>query len=227
MNKTVKHIVLASSILLATPQAMGSMLTGGDFANNCSIADWDQFGDAGVSGAPGNCAATLSVDDVIDFETELSQGLSLSSGIDYTLNVDFSVDTTMIDPILDDWFSISLLNQDFEFIELFYTDILSAQSFSESLTIAASDLASYANQDWSLSFYMFDGFEADSNQSTAFITFASLDSVVTDVPAPAGFVLLLLGFAGLFTRKALARSNGRPSQKAAVSWTNLNGGINQ
>ncbi|MGY0564572.1 MAG: PEP-CTERM sorting domain-containing protein [Paraglaciecola chathamensis] len=201
MNRTFKHIAFASTLLIAAPHAMGSLLTGGNFADNCSIADWEQHGNVAISGTPGNCAAMLSVDDVVDFETELTQAVALSSGIDYLLNVDFSIDTTTTDPTLDDVFSISLLNQDFDFIELFSTDILAAQNFSESLTIAATELASYANQDWSLSFFLFDGADFDDNQSSVSIAFSSLDAVATDVPEPSSLALLVLGCAGILGRK--------------------------
>tara|TARA_R110000772_G_scaffold103694_8_gene204895 strand:- start:2016 stop:2699 length:684 start_codon:yes stop_codon:yes gene_type:complete len=206
MKKTIKHIALATSILLTSNQAMATLLTGGDFSNSCNVSDWDQFGNVSVSGTPGNCAATLSVNDTVDFEAELSQGLSLVSGVDYLLNINFSVDTTLIDSTFDDEFSISLFNQDFDYVELFSMPIVSMQSFTESLAIQASELSSYVNQDWSLSFYMFDGFAVDDNQSSVSISFTALEEAVTDVPEPSSLAFLLLGCAGVLGRKKISQA---------------------
>lgn len=215
MNKTVKQIALLGMFLVSAPQAFGSLITNGEFGTSgaCNLVNWDQFGDVNISGSSGNCTAELSVNDFPDFEAELWQELIFDVDTDHELSVSFNVDTTLDDTVFDDFFSISLINADWDILELFSMNIVSTESLSKSLTISSTDLSSYANQDWSLSFYLFDDIDFDDNSSTVSISSVFLKEVVTDVPEPSSLAIFALGFAGLMSRRKLANELVRKSIK--------------
>lgn len=215
MNKTIKQIALLGAFLVSAPQALGAAITNGDFGTSgaCNLADWNQFGDVNTSDTAGHCSAELTVNDLQDFEAELWQEISFDANTDYALSVDFSVETSFLDNVLDDFFSISLINEDFDLIELFSMNILGAEDLSESLAISADDLSSFANQNWSLSFYLYDDFDSDINNSLVSISSVFLKEVVTDVPEPSSLAIFALGFAGLMSRRKLANELVRKSIK--------------
>lgn len=213
MKKVIKSIALLGVLLLNAPQAFSGVITNGDFANSCTLTSWEQFGDVNISGSVGNCTAELSVNDFPDFEAELWQGLAFDVDTDYELLVSFNVDTTLHDTVFDDFFSISLINADWDILELFSLNIASAESLSKSLTISSTDLSSYANQDWSLSFYLFDDIDFDDNSSTVSISSVFLEEVATDVPEPSSLAIFALGLAGLMNRRKLASELVRKSIK--------------
>jgi len=213
MKKVIKSIALLGVLLLNAPQAFSGVITNGDFANSCTLTSWEQFGDVNISGSVGNCTAELSVNDFPDFEAELWQGLAFDVDTDYELLVSFNVDTTLLDTVFDDFFSISLINADWDILELFSLNIAGAESLSKSLTISSTDLSSYANQDWSLSFYLFDDIDFDDNSSTVSISSVFLEEVATDVPEPSSLAIFALGLAGLMNRRKLASELVRKSIK--------------
>ncbi len=213
MNKTIKQIAILGMFLVSAPQALGSLITNGNFGSSgaCNLAAWEQFGDVSTISAPGNCSAELNVNHFSDFEAELWQEVSFDIDTDYNLAVDFNVGTSSFNTVFDDVFSISLLNNDFDLVELFSMNITSDESFSKSLVINADELASYANQEWSLSFYLYDDYIEDENNSFVSINNVYIEEVVTDVPEPSSLALLALGFAGLMSRRKISNELVRKS----------------
>ncbi|WP_416307545.1 PEP-CTERM sorting domain-containing protein [Neptunicella sp. SCSIO 80796] len=194
-----KKIILISAWLLASSNAMAAAITNGDFASSCNLNTWEQFGDVSVSGAPGNCAAELNIDDN-NYEAELWQDVVFDDGFDYLLSVDFTFNTSQAD--IEDSFFISLLNQDFELYDLLLPQDLMVGANSVSLSISASDLVNnYVNQNWSLSFYLYDEIPDDGSTSNVSISSVSLDKVAGQVPEPGSLALFALGLVGFISRR--------------------------
>ncbi len=215
MNNIIKSIALAGAFIVTIPQVQATLITNGDFDDgaSCNLSSWDQYGLVDTSGTTGNCAAELEVNDFQDYEAELWQQLSIEENTDYVLSVNFDVETTFDDTIFDDWFSISLLNSDFDILELFSFNITGIDTFSTSLAINADDLTSFVNQDWLLSFYLYDDISFDDNSSFVAINNLSLTKVPTDVPEPSSLAIFALGFAGLMVRRKQANELVRRSIK--------------
>jgi hypothetical protein len=207
--------IAAIGLLIAATQSQATLITNGDFgtSGSCSLSGWQQFGDVSTDDASGNCSAELNVNDFPDFEAELWQELTFNVNTDYTLSVDFSVETSLFDTVFDDYFSISLINEDFDILELFSLNITDDESFSKLLTISADELTSFSNQNWSLSFYLYDDIAFDNNNSLVSINNVFLEEVATDVPEPSSLAIFALGFAGLMTRRKLANELVRKSIK--------------
>jgi len=202
MNKTIKQIALLVMFLVSAPHALGAPINFGS-ASTCNLDDWSQFGDVSSSGTAGNCTAEINVDDY-DYEAELWQEISFDAGTDYTLAVDFNVGTSFFDTVFDDVFSISLVNEDLDLIELFSMNITGIESISKSLAISSEDFTSFVNQGWSLSFFLYDGFDFDENSSFSSINNIYIEEVTTDVTEPSGIAIMALGFAGLMHRRKIA-----------------------
>ncbi|WP_414830852.1 PEP-CTERM sorting domain-containing protein [Alteromonas sp. H39] len=196
--KFIKSSILAV-LLLSNSVATAGMITNGNFASDCTLNGWEQqgFGDINISGSPGNCAVNLSVNDT-DFDAEIYQSVMFESGFDYQLTVDF--DTSLLSN--SDSFFISLLNDDFDLVDLLMPADISFSMQSNAFTINTDSLRdNYSNQNWSLSFLLYDELYDDFSTSTVAISNVSLSKVVNDVPAPAGMALFALGFIGLLASR--------------------------
>lgn len=207
--------IAAIGLLIAATQSQATLIANGDFGTtgSCSLSGWQQFGDISTSDASGNCSAELNVNDSPDFEAELWQELTFNVNTDYTLSVDFTVETSLLDTVFDDYFSISLINEDFDILELFSINITNTESFSKLLAISADELTSFTNQNWSLSFYLYDDIDFDNNNSLVLMNNVFLKEVATDVPEPSSLAIFSLGLAGLMSRRKLANELVRKSIK--------------
>ena len=116
------------------------------------------------------------------------------------LTVDFDFATSL--PSIDDSFYISLLNQDFELYDLLLAGDFGLGNNLLSLVINTEDLLSnFVNQDWSLSFYLYDEVFDDNSTAAVSIHSVSLEKVVPSVPEPGTFALFALGCLGLAGRR--------------------------
>ncbi|MGL1957727.1 MAG: PEP-CTERM sorting domain-containing protein [Colwellia sp.] len=219
MNKTIKQIALLGMFLVSAPQALGAAITNGNFGASgaCNLASWDVDdldGDISVVDS-GSCSANLSVDDDL-YLSQISQELSFDNDTNYILSVDFNFGATLNDDIFDDFFAIDLINADGDYFELFEWDILGSESITKLITFNTNELTTYADQNWSLSFTLFDEFwddGDDTNSSFVSINNVFLEEVVTDVPEPSSLAIFALGFAGLISRRKIANELVRKSIK--------------
>ncbi len=194
--KFIKSSILAV-LLLSNSVATAGIITNGDFSSSCTLDGWEQYGNTSINGLPGDCAASLSVND-FDFDAELYQSVVFESGFDYLLSVDF--DTSQLSN--NDSFFISLLNEDFDLVDLLMPADVSYAMQSNTFTIStASLLDNFSNQNWRLSFYLFDQIDDDDSTSLVSISNVSLDRVTTEVPAPASMAIFALGFIGLLASR--------------------------
>lgn len=199
--KLIKNIMLIST-LLASSTVFGSIINNGDLAASCNLNGWNTLGDVSVSGAPSNCAVDLNVNDD-DFEADLFQDVAFESGFNYLLSVDF--DTSLLS--VDDSFFISLINEDSDFYDMLMPEEINFSSQSNSFVINSDDLLNnYVDQNWSLSFYLYDEIFDNSSTSTVSISSVTLDKIVNEVPAPSSLAIFALGFIGLMSRRKLSRS---------------------
>ncbi|TWX67268.1 PEP-CTERM sorting domain-containing protein [Colwellia demingiae] len=215
MNILTKGIAALGLLIVAT-QSQATLITNGSFGTtgSCNLSGWEEYGDVSTNDVSGVCLAELKVNDFPDFEAELWQGLAFDADTDYVLTIDFNVDSTFLDNFFDDYLSISLINDDFDILELFSLNITGTDSFYESLAISADELTSYTNQGWSLSFYLYDeGGEFDENTSFVSINNVFIEEAPTDVPEPSSLAIFALGFAGLMSRRKLANELVRKSIK--------------
>lgn len=219
--------LLLVGVLLASASSFGAVITNSDFATQCSFSGWNKFTDGGdvdgsdfsVSGAAPDCAANIGVGDwdtSYAFANGLSQELNFSSAADSTfmLSIDFSVNsvlTSQDDGFWADILTIALLDgsgdkfdQSGQLGSLFDMDI---NGFSgQQLELELDN--SFANQSgWSLEFLMLDTF--DTFGSTLSISNVSLTEISSQIPEPAGTVLLALGLAGLLGQRKLFSQNTR------------------
>lgn len=194
--KFIKSSILAV-FLLSNSVATAGLITNGDFSSSCTLDGWEQYGDTSINGLPDDCAANLSVND-FDYEAEFYQSVVFESGFDYLLNVDF--DTSQLNT--NDSFFISLLNEDSDLIDLLMPADISFSMQSNAFTIStASLLDNFSNQNWRLSFYLFDEIFDDGSTSVVSVSNVSLNKVATEVPAPASMAIFALGFIGLLASR--------------------------
>ena len=196
--KFIKSSILAV-FLLSNSVATAGIITDGDFSSSCTLDAWEQqgAGDISVSGLPDDCTVNLSVND-LDFDAELYQSVVFESGFDYLLTVDF--DTSQLNN--NDSFYISLLNEDFDLVDLLMPADVSYAMQSNVFTISTvSLLDNYSDQNWRLSFYLFDQIDDDDSTSLVSISNVSLDRVTAEVPAPASMAIFALGFIGLLASR--------------------------
>lgn len=210
MIKNIKKLALLGIFLVSAPQTFASLITNGGFGNtgSCNLGDWQQYGEVITSESLGECSAELSL--LEGYEAELSQIIVFALDTDYTLKVNF--ESTFNGGLSDDFFSIGLINADWDFVDLLSVNILTTQSFSESLIITAAELANYTNQDWTLSFYLYDELlEQKNNGSSISINNSLLEAAATDVSEPSSLAILAIGFAGLMSRRKIANELFRKS----------------
>jgi hypothetical protein len=211
----IKNSIAVLGLIIVTTQSQATLITNGSFGvtGGCNTGDWTKFGDVRTVDISGICSAELNVNDFADYEAELSQNLILDVNTDYILSVDFNVGTSFVDTVFDDFFSISLINEDFDILELLSMNIIGNETLSKSLAIDATDLTSFTNQNWALSFYLFDDVDLDDNNSFTSISNVFIEEVVTDVPEPSTLAIFILGFASLISRKKIANKLIRKSIK--------------
>jgi len=227
MNKTIKKIALLGMFIFSAPQALGAVITNGNFSDSCNLSGWNQdtdgFGDTGnadfaINGSAPGCTADVNVG---DWSTSpafvgntLSQTLDLTGADDSTflLSMDFSVDSmlTSIDPdFFADILTINLTGTAGFPDIMFETQIDGFADYSLDFVLDSS----FANDEfWDLEFVMLDGF--DSFGSTLSIRNVSLTEMlapVNDVPEPTSLAIFALGFAGLIARRKHANELIRES----------------
>jgi len=226
MIKKIKQVALLGLFLVTAPQALGSLITNGDFSNNCSFNGWekdtDGNGDIGssdfnISGSPPACTADVSIGDwsLTDASVNtLSQNLYFTGADNssFLLSIDFSVDsfsTSNDASFFADVLSISLSDDPAFPILLLEADIDGYVEYNLEFILDSS----YANDDfWTFDFIMADTF--DGSGSTLSIENVSLTEILfstTDVPEPSSLVLFALGFAGLSARRKYANELIRKS----------------
>ncbi len=224
LNKTIKQIALLGMFLVSAPQALGSVIVIGDFANTCSFEDWTQDSvspdgsEFAISGTTSDCTLDVSVND-FSWNNTLFKGLDLSSAASdnsFLLSMDFSVASN--DIFIDDYLSIGLFNEEtFDFVEIFsdYAFDLNAMDFHIDFALDNS----FVGKHWALEFNLQDEiddsfFGDDSGFSTLSISNVALTEIaspVTDVPEPTSLAIFALGFAGLMSRRKFANELIRKS----------------
>ena len=199
--------MLVITLLLSTTSSFAALITNGNFADSCNLNSWEQFGVVGISGTAGNCAAELSINDS-DFEAELFKAVVFENDSDYLLSIAFDFNTSQAS-IVDSFF-ISFINADSDLYDLLLPSDFGIGSNSLTFSFNSADLINnYVNQDWRLSFYLYDEVFDDQSTSSVAISSVSLNKIDAQVPEPSGLAFLALGLAGLIGRRKLASGSVR------------------